>query len=192
MICLLAVGVVILSILNRTSGVASLAPPLVEVLAGAALVAFSTVGAQAATRRRKPIGWILVGAGLLSVASGFALGYAVHALFTAPGTLPGGSWAAWFSAWTYIPSIIAAPGLVFLLFPDGRLGARLGKVALWILVATTAAASIDAALSPVLDDAPFEGLRSPLAVSISADALTALGNVGWLGMLLGWCSRRSP
>ena len=184
LICLLAVGVVVLSILNRTSDVPS--PPLLDVLAVAALIAFSTVGAQAATRRPdNPIGWILVAAGLLSVASGFALGYAVYALFTAPGTLPGGTWAAWFSAWSYIPSIIAAPGLVFLLFPDGRLVARRGRVALWILVATTAVASMDAALSPALDDAPFEGLRSPLPVSFSADTLTALGNLGWPGMLLG-------
>jgi hypothetical protein len=185
LICLLAAGVVVLSVLNRGGGLAG-ATPVVDVLAVAALIAFSTIGAQVAGRRpENPIGWLLVAAGLLSVASGFASGYAVHALFTDPGTLPGGTWAAWFSAWSYIPSIIAAPALVFLLFPDGRLAGRGGRVALWILVAATAAASIDAALAPVLDDAPFEGLRSPLPVAVSADTLAPLADLGWPGMVVG-------
>ena len=61
------------------------------------ILAFSTVGALVASRRpENPIGWIfLAGASCWGVGE-LALEYAVYALVTADGALPGGVWrAAW-------------------------------------------------------------------------------------------------
>jgi hypothetical protein len=52
-------------------------------------------------------------------------------------------------------------------------------------VLAAAAATVDAALGPTLDDAPFAGVANPLPVDVPEAALAPLSWVGWPGMILG-------
>ena len=63
---------------------------------------FVTVGALVASyRTENPIGWLFCAVGLSNVLWAFALAYAIYALLTRPGSLPGGEVMAWLStAWT--------------------------------------------------------------------------------------------
>ena len=57
-----------------------------------AALSFSTVGTLVACRQRKnPIGWLLLGIGILYATELFAGNYGVYTLDTNPGSLPGGS-----------------------------------------------------------------------------------------------------
>jgi hypothetical protein len=138
---------VFLSALNFRNGVAGV---FVEVLIGVVLLGLTTMGMVISARRPgNAVGWIITGAGASTVLSGFTENYAFHALFTDPGRLPGGEVMAWLSLWIFIPSLFAVPALLFLLFPDGRLIGRRWRVVLWLVIATTCAATVAAFLNPV-------------------------------------------
>jgi hypothetical protein len=81
---------------------------------------FATVGAAVAARRGRAVGWLLLGLALVAAAGAFSAEYAVRAYVTAPGSLPAGWLAAWAMDWLLVV-LVAAFGLVLLLFPDGRL-----------------------------------------------------------------------
>jgi hypothetical protein len=85
------------------------------------LVAYAVVGGVVASRRSSnPIGWFLLGIGLVTACRGLAGEYALYAL--AGSARPAsGVWAAWFVNWSLI--LLFPGGLVtFLLlsFPNGR------------------------------------------------------------------------
>ncbi|HEV2252021.1 MAG TPA: hypothetical protein VGS06_02385 [Streptosporangiaceae bacterium] len=85
------------------------------------LIAYPVVGAVLASRRRSnPIGWLLLGIGLVAAARGLAGEYALDTL-AGPGRPETGVWAAWFTDWSL--TLVFPTGLllfVLLLFPDGR------------------------------------------------------------------------
>jgi hypothetical protein len=85
------------------------------------LAAFPIVGAVLASRRRSnPIGWFLLGMGLVSACRGLAGEYALDTL-TRTARPEAGVWAAWFVGWTL--TLVFPGGLLLfllLLFPDGR------------------------------------------------------------------------
>ena len=88
---------------------------------GVATLASSGVGLVLATRRgSNPIGWLLLGNGLVLTAMGLADAVADYAVLAHPGALPGGSWAVLFSerAWPLLFVFVTALAWVF---PDGRL-----------------------------------------------------------------------
>jgi hypothetical protein len=181
-------GLVVLSVLNRDTDIpgGSDADVLYNLALGAALVAVAPVGALVCSRRPgNPVGWILLGAAGPLALSGLANEYGVHALYTDPGGLPGGEAAAWLSEWVYIPSLLAMPALLFLLFPNGRLPGPRWRPVAWLVVLAAAAATVDAALGPTLDDAPFAGIANPLPFDVPDAALAPLSWVGWPGMTLG-------
>ncbi|HLK72560.1 MAG TPA: hypothetical protein VKU77_02805 [Streptosporangiaceae bacterium] len=108
------------------------------------LVAYPVVGAVLASRRRSnPIGWFLLGIGVIASARGLAGEYALDVL-AGPGRPGTGVWAAWFTSWSL--TLAFPTGLllfVLLLFPEGHpptarwsvlgwLGAGLGLVYLVI------------------------------------------------------------
>jgi hypothetical protein len=64
-----------------------------------------------------------------SVASGQ---YAIYALLSSPGSLPGGGTAAWLEAFLGGPIIIALFALLLLLFPDGRPLSHRWRAVLWL------------------------------------------------------------
>jgi hypothetical protein len=122
-----------------------------------AALAFSTVGALIASRRREnPIGWLLLGTGILYAIEIFTGNYSVYALFTEPGSLPGGVVAAWLTSWVWISggSLVL---FVFLFFPDGRLPSPRWRPVAWLVLINAALSIAPYAFGPgVLRDFPEE------------------------------------
>jgi hypothetical protein len=85
-------------------------------------IAFSLVGAVVAYRRpRHRLGWIFCVVGLSQGLVAFTNEYALYALWTAPGSVPGGPFMAWLTTWDWAGSAPVLLTFVPLLFPDGRL-----------------------------------------------------------------------
>jgi len=85
------------------------------------LVAYAVTGAVVASRRpANPVGWLLLGIGLVTACRGLAGEYALYAI--AGSARPAsGVWAAWFVRWSL--SLLFPGGLLtflLLLFPDGH------------------------------------------------------------------------
>jgi len=146
-------------------------PYLVNLVVAA--LAFSTVGALVASRRREnPIGWLLLGTGILYAIEVFAGNYSTYALSTDPGSLPGGVVAAWLTNWVWIfgGSLIL---FVFLFFPDGRLPSPRWRPLAWLVL-------LDAALSL----APYAFAPGPLeGFSRGAQIINPVGIEGSTGLL---------
>jgi hypothetical protein len=80
-------GSLLLQVLNGTAGLGSVPLP--------AALAFAVVGALVASRQPdNKVGWLLLAAGLCLALTSVGESYARYALVTAPGSLPGGLYAA--------------------------------------------------------------------------------------------------
>ena len=94
------------------------------------LLATAGVGLVVTLRRpSNPIGWIFSSLAVLTAAYLAAGSYALRAVVLAPGSLPGGEWAAWFRNWADRSST-GFVLLAFLLFPTGRLASPRWRLAL--------------------------------------------------------------
>ena len=103
-----------------------------DVFQAMSLLATTLVGLILALRRpRNPIGWIFGGLASITAFYLAAGGYAIRALVIAPGSLPGGDYAAWLRTWIDRPAS-ALVLLAFLLFPTGRLTSARWRAALLI------------------------------------------------------------
>jgi hypothetical protein len=179
----LMIGRIYLSILNRSADVALDAGILASTLLELVVLGFLALGLLVTYRRpRNPVGWIIVGAVVTGLASDFVESYAVYALITAPGSLPGGEVMAWVSNWIFIPVIFAAPAMLFLLFPDGNLLSRRWRPVFWTVILTTCAAMVSSFLQPVLNEAPFDGVVNPVVTDAPRALLEPLSYIGWPGM----------
>jgi hypothetical protein len=131
---------------------------------------FATVGALISARHpRNPIGWLCGAFGLVVAVTHTGNQYAQYALVTAPGSLPGGDWAAWLAVWP-IELTVLLPALVFLLFPHGQLLSPRWRPLVWFAVATSTLMAAASALSTVnfLNNVPIA--RHPMAL-VDADAV---------------------
>ncbi|CAN5712053.1 hypothetical protein BH18ACT11_BH18ACT11_18250 [soil metagenome] len=179
----LMIGRIYLSILNRAVDAFGIAGVAASTLLDLVVLGFIALGLLVVYRRpRNPIGWIIAGAGVTGLVSDFVEGYAVYALITDPGSLPGGEIMAWLSNWIFIPVIFAAPAMLFLLFPDGKLLSRRWRWVFWIVILTTCATVVTSIFQPVLNDPPFEGVVNPLPAHPPRVLLAPLSYVGWPGM----------
>ncbi len=117
-------------------------------------VAFALIGLLLTTRRPEhPISWIIAASALGSAILSFSHPYAVEALVTNPGSLPGGLAAAWLDNWAWLPWLIVFPSVLLLLMPDGHLASRrswpaaaalaLGTVLTVVGVSSTATFDLD-------------------------------------------------
>jgi hypothetical protein len=173
-------------VLNRNADIAGEWGPVANTLLVLVILGFVTLGLLVSYRRpANAVGWIISGMGFLLALSGFAQSYGVYALYTAPGSLPGGELTAWLSAWIIIPCLFAAPALLFLLFPDGHLISRRWLVVFWFVIAATCVTMLSTALDPVLSDAPFKGVVNPFGVDISGTPFALITPFGWPGMAVG-------
>jgi hypothetical protein len=134
-------GVVVIRVFNGTVGLGS-APLL------ASLLAFAVVGGLVASREpRNPVGWLLVAVAVCITVRFVAESYARYALITAPGSLPGGLYAAWMQwIWFGVVAILAI--FLPLYFPTGRLLSPRWRLVLWLGIAYLSAAVISNALQP--------------------------------------------
>jgi hypothetical protein len=105
-----------------------------DLLAGVILtIAFALVGVLVAVRRpQHPLGWIFCVVGLSQALVAFTEQYAVRALWTAPGSLPGGTFMAWLTTWIWAGGFPLVLTFVPLLFPDGRLPSPRWRPVAWL------------------------------------------------------------
>jgi hypothetical protein len=109
--------------------------------------AFMIVGALiVAHRPSNAIGWIFSAVALLAFTGVLAVEYATYAYVTRPGSLPGAILAAWYSSWSWFPTIVLALVFTPLLFPTGRLLSPHWRPAAWLAGAATAALMVLGAL----------------------------------------------
>jgi len=155
----------------------------------------STVGVIIASRRpRHPVGWLFCTVGLLAGANHLCAEYAIFALLTQPGSLPGGQASAWVAAWPWMTSN-ALLVFVALLFPDGRLPSRKWLPFAWLNVAVavvgTVAVAFLAGPIPALDSIEnslgLEGLQNllgPVATVCGALERGVLGLIAVASLFL--------
>jgi hypothetical protein len=172
-------------VMNRTSPNAQSSDSLVaDAVFAVAFLAFPTVGALIGSRRpANPIGWIFTVAGLLFGIAAFAGGYATHALFTDPGSLPAGREMAWLQSWLFLAPLFVTGLLLFLLFPDGRPPSRRWRPVLWL----AGPAIVLVLLSEMLTLTELEGfpsVRNPFLIEgVAATVLQGAGNIAFILLL---------
>ena len=150
-------------------------------------LSFATVGALIGSRRSgNPIGWLCLAFGVVVAELLCAWQYATFALVTAPGSLPGGQWAAWLANWP-IELTALLPILVFLLFPHGRLLSARWRPLLWLALAATTVQLLASALADVNFSTNVPSAHHPLQLLDTGIAQTAYSTAQQLtlAVLLG-------
>jgi signal transduction histidine kinase len=144
-------------------------------------VVFGTVGALVVSRiPTNPIGWLLLGGGLLSGIQSLANEYAIWAVLLRDPPAPLGVAAAWVPAWIWLPGTASAM-LTLFLFPDGRLLSQRWRWAVIVGLVGTLASTLAFALAP----GPLENFRLvdnpigiegwPALIDLGVGALTLYG-----------------
>ena len=113
-------------------------------------LAFLTVGALVASRRpENPIGWIFCTIALSNFLWAFGWQYAVYALVTGPGSLPGGRVMAWLgTGWSATLGWGLMATFVPLLFPTGRLPSPRWRPVAWLAAALLVLGMLALAFTP--------------------------------------------
>jgi two-component system NarL family sensor kinase len=138
-------------------------------------VALGGPGGLLAWRRpTNPVGWLVLGAGLLLGLSELLFGWTVLALAGPAPDLwfhPGITWVA---TWCWVPGYVVLPTLVLLLVPDGRLPSPRWR---WVLL-LDGLALVAAVLGFALT--PWDQVEPPLAAFGLSNPVTA----PWAGVVL--------
>jgi hypothetical protein len=133
-------GVVVLQLLNGTSDLGWAPLP--------ALLAFAVVGALVAARQpRNSVGWLLLAVAVSMTVRLVGESYAIYALITAPGSLPGGLYGAWV-LWSWFGVVAILAIFLPLYFPTGRLLSPRWRPVLWLGIAYLSSAVVSNALQP--------------------------------------------
>ena len=143
------------------------------------LAILSTMGALIVARRPgNRIGWSFVAAGLGLALQAFATQYAIYALLTEPGALPGAAWLAWISSWLTIPAIFSAFAALLLLFPTGRLLSPRWRPVAWMVVGWIAGVAVGNVASPLES---WLGVEAPVRLNEAAgQIMNTIGGLAWL------------
>ena len=84
-------------------------------------ISFPVLGALVVRRREsRLVGWVMTGIGTSIALHSLADTWARIALIDEPGSLPGGSFAAWITVWLWLPGWVLATSLLPVVLPDGR------------------------------------------------------------------------
>ena len=177
---MLGLASVALLILTRATPIPRGAVPrgMVAVWGLVLLVILSTMGALIVARRpANLIGWSFVAAGLGLALSAFGGLYAVYALLTNPGSLPGGTWLAWIPSWLTIPAIYSALAALLLLFPNGRLLSPRWRPVAWLVIGWITGVAVGNFTYP---PEPYLGVEAPVRLNQAADQIMkTIGTLAW-------------
>jgi hypothetical protein len=143
------------------------------------LVILSTMGALIVARQPgNRIGWSFVAAGLGLALQGFATQYAIYALLTDPGALPGAAWLIWIATWLTIPAVFSAFVALLLLFPTGRLLSPRWRPVAWLVVGWIAGVAVGNVTSP---PDSYLGVEAPVRLNQAAgQIMSTIGGLAWL------------
>ena len=147
------------------------------IVEGLAVVSLVTTGAFLVSRLpRHRIGWLLLLGGMVLAASGATSGLADYGLAVHPGSVPGATWFAWVSEWTWAPEIACLFVLLPAFYPSGRLVSPRWRAVVGIGASLVLVGGVASALSPWVPD-PFP-VGNPLAVGGTAgNVMSFLNNV---------------
>jgi hypothetical protein len=159
-------------------------PPILGVISGLGFLTFPTVGPLIASRRPgNAIGWIFCAVGVFVAILLVAEPYAIYALVTNPGSLPGGVAVATALQWgLYAPPVALTMVFLPLLFPDGHLPSRRWRLVPWLALAFVAFAMVYNGLLP----GPIE-LGSSRVVENPTGIEGAEGILDLIGAAAGLC-----
>lgn len=164
---LLAIAGALMNAISVALSVANGGDVIYQLLSLLAITPYAVVGFLIAWRRPEiPIGWLVL---VLPLAFGGSIMFGQYALL--PGA-PLASLAQWLAFWFWVPGWLGL-GLVFLLFPDGRLPSSRWRPVARIVVVATGLAVLTAAFSNDPRGTPT-GEPNPLAL----DAPFSLYDVG--------------
>jgi hypothetical protein len=177
---MLRLASVVLLVLTRATPISGGAVPrgMVTVWGLLLLVILSTMGALIVARRpANLIGWSFVAAGLGLALQGFAIQYAIYALLTDPGALPGAAELAWIPTWLTIPAIYSAFAALLLLFPNGRLLSPRWRPVAWLVVGWIAGVAVGNFASPLES---YLGAEAPVRLNQAAgQIMSTIGGLAW-------------
>lgn len=167
-------------------------PSLVDFLAVGSIVGvFAVVGVTIVGRRAgSPVGWLFLVMSVSMAASTAATEYVDRALL-AGWDLPAVRLVAWVSAWSWTVGPMLALPLSIVLFPDGRLPGRAGRVLLAVVFSLPVLTIAATALAPgALDaaewrlDNPFglPGVAGDIAATIAGSPLLGLASFTMPGL----------
>ena len=142
-------------------------------------MSFATVGALVVSRQPgNVIGWLFCYLGLTFPLAGAGEEYALYALVTEPGSLPGGAVLVWLAALLGGPIVFAVFALIFLLFPNGRLLSRRWRLVVWLdLIAVVCLVAWAFEPGPI-GNLGLVRVANPFGVEGLAALLGTLGMVG--------------
>jgi hypothetical protein len=183
---LLGLASVVLLVLTRATPIPRGAVPRAMAAAWVLmlLVILSTMGALIVARRpANLIGWSFAAAGLGLALQTFAIEYAIYALLTDPGALPGAAWLAWVANWLTTPAANGAFVALLLLFPTGRLLSPRWRPVAWLVVGWIAGVAVGNFTYP---PDSYLGVEAPVRLGGAAGQIMAtIGNLAWpLGNLV--------
>jgi len=145
---------------------------------------FATVGALIATRRPEhPVGWLFLGAGLVSAAQ-LATGEFAAAFLAASGPSVAVAMAAWASS-QFQQVVVAVLVVILLLFPTGRPLSRRWWLLVWPVAAGVVLFSVGAGLGPARYQ-EFPGVENPFGIAGLATVLGWVDGVGGVLFVAGF------
>jgi len=134
---------------------------------------FITTGAFLAGRRpANPVGWLLLGWGMVMAFGSFSGADVNRGLVRDPGSLPGPSWVGWAEGVIWHPAF-GLLAFLLLLFPHGRLPSPRWRPFAWLVVAVYLTLSLAAALAPGSVELYYPEATPPVRLPVAglADAV---------------------
>jgi hypothetical protein len=145
----------------------------VQIFVLAEFLAFVSVGAVVSSRRpENPIGWLFCAVALSNLLWAFAWQYAVYALMTTPGSLPGGKIMAWLGT-GWLANIGWGLMVIFvpILFPTGKLPSPRWRPVAWLAAILLAMSIVVFAFRPGPISSEGPPVTNPLGIERAAHAI---------------------